>query len=46
MAQRVRAHWRSLSVAWHKDEESDVMVPGAFYSELESRRMLGGRRKR
>lgn len=32
-------------MAWHKDEESDVMVPGALYSEPGSRRMEGGRRR-
>lgn len=33
------------AVAWHGDEGSDVMVPGALYSEPGSGRMEGARRR-
>lgn len=33
------------AVAWHRDEESDAMVPGALYSEAGSKRMKGGKRR-
>lgn len=33
------------AVAWHEDEGSDAMVPGALYSEPGSGRMEGGGRR-